>query len=171
MRRVLFVLLLTACVPDADLTPCTAEGRCLPGYRCIDLRCHPCDGDECPIIHGVGREGGIVCGDGDVCIDVPGSAFETVTPVRVDLAGAVAPVGVVPLSEAYLISPNGALLTMGAKVEVPISSTTAADQISVYRADVLEGPWIRLQGESDNITARGTLDQLGYVVAGHVRTP
>ena len=60
----LSVALCASCV-ELDAPPCTAAGKCLDGYECIEKQCLACVAGGCGGYQAlaVGRGGGRVCSD------------------------------------------------------------------------------------------------------------
>ncbi|MFO0723835.1 MAG: SMP-30/gluconolactonase/LRE family protein [Myxococcota bacterium] len=113
-KRLLLLLALgvSACVGDGTKLPCTADGRCLPGYECQAQLCVPCKVDECEatVVTLVGSGGGLACGPEDVlgrtCFGIPGTAIPGALAVSVTRTKRMASIpGYSTQSKVYQITP------------------------------------------------------------------
>ena len=169
-KHLAWIALAVACGGGAPDVPCSALGQCLPGFRCIENVCIVCGEDRCPAPAGLGTEGGLICGADDVCIEIPRQALAARTSIAVSLARTASSTpALISLSPIYSITPTDTALMSPAKVDIPISSTIAVDRIGLYRGDSANGPWIRVEGNNNAVTASGRIDRLGFVTAAAQR--
>ena len=169
-KLALLTLLLASCVNESQLAPCASDDLCLPGFQCLDGLCSPCSGDDCPTTRGlgIGPRGGTVCGAGDVCLHVPADALiqDVNLIVTSTLAGLRVP-NLTHLSGVFEIRPSAVQLLQAATIEIPISSTIAVGRIGVYQATSTSGPWTKLSGTSNAVTARGETQALSLFTAAY----
>lgn len=171
MRALLFVLAsasFAGCVSQQDDPPCTAEGACLPGFRCEEQVCVPCEGEAvCTPIptEELGPAGGALC-SGANCLDVPSGALSSFVTFELAEVPASELSGIEALSDALELRPGSTTFNPDAGIELAVSgSTLSPDRWAVYRADTTSGPWTRLDGVSSAGKAKGTTDRAGLFVA------
>jgi hypothetical protein len=159
-----------ACVPaDVTFAPCGEANACLPGFRCIDGLCAPCEEGGCPgaeLGGGVGPAGGTVCGFGDACLVVPAGALTAPITLTIRAGSASTLVsGLELLSQPVVVGPPELVFASPARLEIPISTTRTSSAIAVYGAATEAGPWTPLTGTSTSITAVGGVTGAGVYVA------
>lgn len=171
MRSVSFALVslaAVACVSQQEDPPCTAEGACLPGFRCEAQVCVPCEGEQsCTPIPAeeLGPAGGALC-SGASCVSVPSGALPGFVVFELASVPAVQLDGLEALSDGLELRPAATRFGALATVELPVSgSTLSPDRWAVYRAERASGPWTALEGEASAGKARGLTDRAGFFAA------
>jgi hypothetical protein len=152
---------------DKD-APCNDVGQCLPGWICAQGRC--LEGDSGALgPNAVGPNGGMINGPNGSQIEVPtGALADSVELVFKSHSQNLNLDGLNVLAPLVEIGPLETSFSLDATIIIPVDTSSIAiepNEIAVYRADSLDGPWQKLFGASSSTLAIGLTDKLGVFAA------
>ncbi len=157
---------LSGCVRESTALPCDAEGRCLPGYACVEAQCTPCALDECPTsqITLVSDMGGRACGADDTCVRfAPGALRDAVeievartTDVPTNVDGEV-------VAKLFVVRPVYVVPEYPFEIAMTVSRAVVPSQrVRIHTALDPRGPWTALDTARDGQRVTAGASKLGF---------
>ncbi len=158
---------MVGCVGIDDGTaPCSPIGDCLPDYTCAVGYCVPLERRPDPV--GVGPEGGEVAGRQGAKLLVPPRAIRARTQLSIDEGNPISNMpGLFVMGVVHIVEPAGMYLDREATILIPVDAEL--DGVHVWRWDVDNRSWRRLDGVSERGLAVGKTDRLGHFIAARPR--
>jgi hypothetical protein len=122
-----------------------------------------------------GGSTGVFTATGGLLLEVPPGALAAPTYFRVTELALPTPAGYTDYSPIYEISPQDIGLPIPAKLTIrwnivlaPGAALTSPRGVTIYRADVLNGPWIPLMDSALNTgSSIASIDRFGYFFVGY----